>query len=150
MTSYEMEILSCSICSPTFNDALTSRTFLFLILLYSIRQKNQHKYEISKFFVLIISLICINCSVVFLRMSKLYLFDKINKIIASPAKLAIILYPKLHGTNRLSITLYIYIIRRLNNNCKHFVCLNCISYSCVSIIARNLFPRKINACAYYS
>ena len=43
-TSYEMEILTCSICSPTFNDALTSGTSLFLFLLYSIQRKNQHKY----------------------------------------------------------------------------------------------------------
>ena len=33
---------TCSTCSPTFNDALTSRTFLFLLSLYSINQKNQH------------------------------------------------------------------------------------------------------------
>lgn len=49
-TSYEMETLTCSICSPTFNDALTSGTSLFLLLLYSIHEKKQLKFTISTFF----------------------------------------------------------------------------------------------------
>ena len=45
-TSNEMDFLPCSICSPTFNDALTSRTFLLLLIVYSIQRKNQQKYTI--------------------------------------------------------------------------------------------------------
>lgn len=49
-TSNELEILTCSICSSTFNDALTSGTSLFLLLLYLIQQKNQQNYTNSIFY----------------------------------------------------------------------------------------------------
>ncbi len=68
-TSYEMEILTCSICSPTFNDALTSGTSLFLLLLYSIQRKNQQKYAISTFFILIIPSLVSTIISLFLQMS---------------------------------------------------------------------------------
>ena len=40
-TSKEMEIYPAPSCSPTFNDALTSRTLLLLFILYAIGKKNQ-------------------------------------------------------------------------------------------------------------